>query len=188
MPRLMRLRAQGWILFLVAASIWGFTSGVSRATESEVAPSSLNDGYSIFYDFCDQESQLSLLLWFKTATPKISNYAKQISSTAKDDMAVLKKIGLSDGALRLDKVSLPSFEIEVRKSMADDRKRQLIWGSSGDSFSHAIGMTQCETTNYGMHVAKVLAESEPNPDRARTMRHIYEEWLALHAKAYELSR
>jgi hypothetical protein len=166
----------------------GIGGGVMRAAESDATQSSLNDGYSLFYDFCNQESQLSLLLWIKTATPGISDYARRISSTANDDMAILKKFGVSDPELLLDKVSLPSFEVDVRKSMADDRKQQLIWGSSGAAFSQALSMTQSEVTNYGMHVAKVLAESEPNPDRAHAMRQIYEKWLALHLEAYQLNR
>ena len=185
--RLMKWRVQGWAFFLIAITVLGLNESLSRGAEISTQ-SSLNDGYSQFYDFCNEESQLSLLLWFKTATPAISDYAKRISSTAKNDMALMKKLATSDGALKLDKVSLSGFEIEVRKSMADDRKQQLIWGSSGKSFSHAVEMTQSEATNYGMHVAKVLAESEPNAERARTMHHIYEEWVALHAEAYELSR
>jgi hypothetical protein len=176
------------VQFLIIIILLGFCSGGLRAAESNATQSSLNDGYSLFYDFCNQESQLSLLLWIKTATPGISDYANRISSTAKDDMVILKKFGVSDSALRLDKISLPAFEVNVRKSMADDRKQQLIWRSSGAAFSQAVSMTQSETINYGMHVAKVLAESEPNPDRARAMRQIYEKWRALHLEAYQLNR
>lgn len=49
-------------------------------------------------------------------------------------------------------------------------------------------MTQSEATNYGQHVAKVLAEMEPDPDRARVMRGISDKWSALHAEAYKLGR
>ena len=97
-------------------------------------------------------------------------------------------MGVGDGSLRLDRVSLPSFEINVRQSMADDRKQQLLWGSSGAAFAQALTMTQSETTNYGLHVAKVLSETEPDPDRARAIRHMYDQWLALHVEAYRLSR
>ena len=161
--------------------------GSSPAAEATASQSTLNDGYSLFYDFCRQESKLSLLLWVKTMPPSISNYAKQISSTAKDDIAILKAMGVKDSSLRLDKVSLPSFELSVRQSMADDRKQQLLWGSSGALFTQALIMTQSETTNYGLHVAKVLSETEPDPDRARALRSMYTQWLALHAEAYRLN-
>jgi hypothetical protein len=170
------------------AVLFASGAGSLHAAESQSIQSSLNDGYSIFYDFCNQESQLSWLLWIKTTPPDIADYARRISSTAKDDMAILTKFGASDSALRLNKVSLPSFEIEVRKSMGDDRKQQLIWGSSGAAFAQAVSMTQSEVTNYGMHVAKVLAETEPDPDRAHAMRQIYGKWAALHAEAYKLTR
>jgi hypothetical protein len=149
-------------------------------------PSELNDGYSTFYHFCDQESQLSLLVWIKTMPPGIADYAKRISATAKDDMAILNKFAANDAALRLDKVSLPSFERGVRASMDEDRQKEMVWKNSGAAFARSVCMTQSEATNYGLHVAKVLAATEPDPDRARTMQRIYEKWAALHAEASKL--
>jgi len=184
----MKLFFQRWASVLVAAIVLGMGGGSLNAAKSNESQSSLNDGYSLFYDFCNQESQLSLLLWVKTAPPDIADFARRISSTAKDDMASLKKFTVTDSALRLDKVSLPGFELAVRKSMADDRKQQLMWGSSGAAFAQAVCMTQSEVTNYGLHVAKILAETEPDPDRARTMRHIFDSWSALHLEAYKLDR
>jgi hypothetical protein len=184
-PNLFIRRWSSILMGVAFLMIGGFSSS---AAEVKASQSSLNDGYSIFYDFCNQESQLSLLMWVKSTPRGIADYAERIASTAKDDMAILKKLGVQDSALRLDKVSLPSFEIDVRKSMAEDRQKQLLWGTSGAAFAQALVMTQSETTNYGLHVAKVLAETEPEPDRARAMRAIYDKWLALHVEAYRLSR
>ncbi len=116
------------------------------------------------------------------------NQGGTIVVTYKDDMATLKKFATADKDLRLDKVSLPDFELQVRKSMADDRKQQLVWGSSGAAFAQAVRMTQSEVTNYGLHVAKVLAETEPDPDRAAAMRKICAKWTAFHVEAYKLSK
>jgi hypothetical protein len=175
--------------FLLAGAVFLLIGHVSlRADDAIVNRSTLDDGYSQFYDFCKQESQLSLLRWVKTMPPGISDYAKQISSTAKDNMAILEGMRIGDSSLRLNKVSLPSFEINVRKSMADDRKQQLLWGSSGAAFAQALTMTQCEVTDYGLHVAKVLSETEPDRDRAHALRQMYDQWLALHAEAYRLNR
>lgn len=171
-----------WAIFLIMGLI------SSRANEPKANQSNLNDGYSLFYDFCKQESQLSLLRWVKTMPPDISDYARRISSTAETDMAVLKRMGVGDSSLRMDKASLPSFEIDVRQSMADDRKQQLLWGSSGPAFAQTLTMSQGEVTNYGLHVAKVLSETEPDPDRAHALRRMYDQWLALHVEAYRLNR
>jgi hypothetical protein len=176
------------VLVAFVVGVLGYGGNPLRAAGGDASQSSLNDGYSTFYDFCDQESQFSLLLWIKTTPPNIADYAKRISATAKDDMAILKKFGVDDSALRLDKVSLSPFEIAVRKSMADDRKKQLIWGSSGAGFVQAVRMTQSEVTNYGLHVAQILAASEPNPDRARAMQKMCDKWTALHEEAYKLGR
>ena len=64
----------GFILIAVTALL--MIGGTARAADSKASQSSLNDGYSIFYDFCAQESQISLLLWFKSAPPKIADYAE----------------------------------------------------------------------------------------------------------------
>ena len=184
----MRSFYRQFVLVIAAVTSLAIGCGSLCAAESQANQSSLNDGYSLFYHFCDQESELSLLLWVKTAPSDIIAYAKRISSTAKDDMAILNKFSASDKALRLDKTSLPAFELEVRKSMDEDRQQQLVWGSSGAAFGHAVSMTQSEATNYGQHVAKVLAEMEPDPDRARVMRGISDKWSALHAEAYKLGR
>lgn len=128
---LMRSFYRQFVLVVAAVAGLGITCGSLCAAESQANQSSLNDGYSLFYHFCDQESRLSLLLWVKTAPSDIIAYAKRISSTAKEDMAILNKFSASDKALRLDKISLPAFELEVRKSMDEDRQQQLVWGSSG---------------------------------------------------------
>ncbi len=184
----MRLFSRRLLLFVLMGTAWGIGGPSLRAADGKASQSALNDGYSTFYHFCDQESQLSLLFWVKSAPHNIADYAARISSTAKDDMAILKKFGVGDSALQLDKVSLPGFEIDVRKSMDADRTQELIFGSSGPAFAQAVCMTQSEATNYGLHVAKVLAEVEPDPDRARVMHRVYDKWLARHVEAYKLVR
>ena len=164
------------------------SGSTARAADSHNGQAALNDGYSLFYDFCNQESELSLLFWFKSAPHDISDYGERISATAKDDMAILKKFAAKDGTLRLDKVSLPGFEQSVRASMAADRKQQLVWDNSGARFAQAVCLTQSEVTNYGMHVAKILSETDPDADRAHAMALIYKKWLALHAEAAKLAR
>jgi hypothetical protein len=184
----MQLSFQWTVLVLAVMLLMGIPYDPLRAADSEATQTSLNDGYSLFYDFCNQESQVSLLLWIKTTPPDIAAYTKEITATAKADMAILKNFSANNPAMKLDKISLPPFELSVRKSMADDRKQELIWGSSGAAFAQAVRMTQSEVTNYGLHVAKVLSETEPNPDRARAMHEIYEKWKALHEEAYKLGR
>ncbi len=177
-----------WLFCIVGSMFVILGLGSLRAAETKANQSALNDGYSLFYDFCNQESQLSLLLWIKTTPPDLSAYAKEISSTAKADMAILKNMAAGDSSLRLDKISLPGFELNVRQSMADDRKKQLLWGTSGAAFAQALIMSQSETTNYGLHLVKVLSETEPDSTRAHEMHQMYVKWLALHDQAYRLSR
>jgi hypothetical protein len=172
------------VLFAVLSLSLLEAVGVATCAAKENSnQAALDDGYSLFYDFCNQESQVAYLRWIKTMPPDIANFAKEISDTATSDMATLKKFGVV-----VDKVSLPPFELAVRKSMADDRKQQLVWDNSGGKFAVAMAMVQAEVTNYGLHVAKTLAEKETDPDRARAMRKMCEAWTKLHLEAYRLAR
>lgn len=158
------------------------------AGSSNASQDFLNNGYSQFYHFCDQEKDLSLLTYIKSTPAAVADYQKRISSTARDDMAILSKFAADNKALRLNKPSLSSFETNVRTSMDFDRNKQLLIGTTGALYAQAMLMTQSEATNYGLHVAKVLAESEPNPARARAMARICERWTSLHAEAARLNR
>ena len=52
-----------------------------------------------------------------------------------------------------------------------------------------VSLTKRTTrSNYGLHVAKILSETEPDPACARAMHHMYDKWRALHLEAYRLSR
>lgn len=170
-------------LLLIAALI---AAASYPASAADAGRASLNDGYSQFYNFCEQESHLSLLLWIKKSPADVSAFATRVSDTAKEDMDILKQFSANDSRLRLDKISLSSFETSVRSSMDADRQKSLIWDNSGAGFAKAMHMTQTEATNYGLHVAKVLSETETNPVRARAMKAIFVRWTALHEQAYAL--
>ena len=54
-------------LIVLAITMIALELGLRSGDAAETTEATLNDGYSIFYNFCDQESQLSLLFWFKSA-------------------------------------------------------------------------------------------------------------------------
>jgi hypothetical protein len=177
-----------YIKYALLAGLVAFTGATRSHAQSKAPQQSLNDGYSQFYSFCGQEKNLSLLNFVKTTTPEIADYEKRISETATRDMAILTKFAANTQALRLDTVSLSSFETSVRHSMDADREHRLIFGASGASYSEAVLMTQCEATNYGLHVAKILSQIDPNSDRAAAMNRIFEHWSRLHEEAYRLNK
>jgi hypothetical protein len=172
----------------VLAGMVAGIGGMRVNAQTESNRQSLNDGYSQFYHFCDQEKDLSLLTYIKTTAPEIADYQREISSTARDDMAILTKFAAEDKGVRLNKVSLSGFEQDVRTSMDEDRNRELLLNTSGAAYGKAVLMTQSEATNYGLHVAKVLSQREPNPDRAKAMNRIFMRWSRLHAEAYKLNQ
>ena len=71
--------------------------------------------------------------------------------------------------------------------MDADRSHQLISGTSGAAYAKAVLMSQSEATNYGLHVAKILAQLEPDADRAQAMERMCDKWSKLHAEASKLN-
>jgi hypothetical protein len=56
----------------------------------------------------------------------------------------------------------------------------------GDEFELTLLLTQTEALNYAWHLAKVAAENEPQPDRARTLTHISQDMENLYHEIFLL--
>ena len=91
-----------------------------------------------------------------------------------------------DKAIRFDQKGLPQFELDTRDSIKADKQHMLLFGTTDKNFARALLVTQTEAGTYGMNLAKVLADAEPNPHRAATLQKISASWEKLRDKAYRL--
>ena len=136
----------------------------------------LNGGYYLLHHVSADEAQLPLLLDFKHAPPEISDFADQISKTAKKTVAVLEHLQEGDASIRFDRNPLPQIEQDVRDSIKAEKQHTLLFGTSNSAFVRALLVSQIEASTYAMNIAKVLAGEETDSDRARALRHLSAEW------------
>ena len=94
--------------------------------------------------------------------------------------------GSRPGDSRFDRRGLPQFEEDTRESIQGDKEHLLLFGTSGSAFVRAILVTQIEAGTYGMNLAKVLADAEPDTHRAAVVRKIGNRWEKLRDRAYAL--
>lgn len=144
------------------------------------------NGYSLLYKLCDQEKPLELILIVKTTPKEVGDFLHQVSAAAKQDLHQLDELRDNDKSLKFDDRGLPQFEEDTRLSIRADKEHMLLFGTKGSAFARAILVTQIEAGTYGMNLAKVLADAEPNAHRAAVVRKIGARWEKLRDRAYAL--
>lgn len=157
---------------------------------AEVSPqqAKLNGGYYLLHKLSNDEAQLPLLLDLKTAPAEVQKFANRISKIAKETEGDIETMRDRDPALRYDQNPLPAIEQETRESISSDKQHMLLFGKKGPEFVRALLNTQIEATSYGLNLCKVLADQETDPGRAKTLRHLSAQWLALRDEAFRILR
>jgi hypothetical protein len=145
-----------------------------------------NNGYSLLHQLCDQEKPIDMILIVKTVPKDVAAFAHEVSKAAEANEELLEDLQDHDKAIRFDEGGLPQFEVDTRASIKADKQHMLLFGTTGSAFARALLVTQTEAGTYGMNLAKVLADAEPNPHRAAVLQKISASWEKIRDKAYRL--
>jgi hypothetical protein len=145
-----------------------------------------NNGYSLLHHLFDQEKSVELILVVKTAPKDVADFVHEVSQGAKDSLDSLDELRDHDKAIRFDEAGLPQFELDTRASIKGDKQHMLLFGTTGSAFARTLLVSQIEAGTYGMNLAKVLADAEPNPQRAAVLQKISARWGKIRDKAYRL--
>jgi hypothetical protein len=160
----------------------------ARGSEASAHQDKLNGGYYLLDHVAEDETQLPLIFVVKTAPPELKNYADQISRTAKETVAAIKKMQDGDASLQFDRNPLPAIERDTRDSIKADKQHQLLFGATGSEFVRALLVSQIEASTYASNLAKVLAGQEDDPGRIKTLQHLSAQWLVRRNEAFRLLR
>ena len=153
---------------------------------ADVSQRDLNYGYALLHHLCDQETQVSMIAIIKTTPPEVARLTKEISQSAKEDMANLDELADHNPAIHFGENGLPTIETQTRDLIEKEKQHLLLFGSKDTDFAKALVLSQIEASTYAENLAKALADDETNPHRAEVLRHIGSRWAAIKDKSYSL--
>jgi len=127
-----------------------------------------NNCCSLLHQLLNEQKDVSLLRFIKAERPEVKLLVKRIATTSGTAARLLEELARHDPSLRLDDFRLPPGELATRDAMAAAKQKELL-SQTGDKFELALLLTQTEALGYAGHLAKVAAENEPQPERARAL-------------------
>lgn len=128
-------------------------------------PAIRNNSLALLSDLMSDEKHLSKILIIKRESRELKELVKDISKTADNAAERLEDLAKQEG-LPLENIALPPGEQATRKAIAKTKKDLLLHSKNAD-FELQLLLTQAQALNYGMHLASVISENEPQPRRAR---------------------
>jgi hypothetical protein len=172
-----------FLLLGAVFSLFLFTVSANASQDQKVY---LTNGYGLLHHLCEQEEPLDMILIVKTAPKDVADFAHEVSRAAHANAALLEDLQDHDKSLRFDQPGLPQFEEDTRTSIRADKQHMLLFGTTNAAFARALLVTQIEAGTYGMNLAKVLADAEPDARRAAVVRKVSASFEKIRDKAYRL--
>ncbi len=165
----------------IATLLLAMALGGCRARPTVVEPGEaagidegLSNGYSLLHELVSKQKNLDKLLWLKSPPPELAELIREAAKVSADAESSIAKFAGEDSAIALDRQDLPPVERGVREAIEATTTRRLLFTS--EDFAVVLALKQIEATEYGLHLAKVIAEADKN-DARRT-------WLAQFEKSY----
>jgi hypothetical protein len=157
----------------------------SHAVEGGSAETTRNNAYSLLHQLLEDEKNVSLLRFIKREQDDVKTLIKKISTSSGAGAKMIEEFAKREPSIHLEDILLPPGEVATRKAIASTRKKELL-NQSGPEFERSLLLTQVEALSYAWHLAKVVAENETQPDRARAMTELGETLKQLHQEVVAL--
>ena len=174
------------VMLLAACVLTGCQSPkVGTPVESSAAQSTRNNCYSLLHQLLGEQKDVSILRFIRREQTDVKNLTKKIAANSAAGAKLLEEFAKHDPSINLDDIRLPPGEAATRDAIASTRKKELL-GQPGEEFELTLLLTQTEALSYGSHLAKVAAENESQPDRARALAGVSEDMTNLYHEAFVL--
>jgi hypothetical protein len=146
-----------------------------------------NNAASLLYDLLGDEQNVSKLLIIKRDREQLHRVIKSIASSADANRKALEQLMKQDPSLDLKATALPRGERAARAAESETKRKELL-AATGTEFEFKLLLTQAEALAYGAHLAKVAAQSEAQPERAKAFTAVSTEMQRLHGNVIALLR
>jgi hypothetical protein len=144
-----------------------------------------NNCYSLLHQLLDEQKDVSMLRFIKSEHSDVKTLVKRIATTSEAGAKLLEKFAKDDPSIRLDDLRLPPGEVATRDAIASTKEQELL-SQTGDKFELTLLLTQTEALNYASHLAKVVGENEPQPERAHALAGIGQDMQNLYQEVFLL--
>ena len=134
----------------------------------------VSEGYSLMYDAASKLKFGDELLLVKIEADPVDEIISDISTYAADLQDQFEELAERDPVVKLDLDLLPAMEVMTRDSVAGERVPDLL-SRSGKDFERLLLLTQSGTLNQSRHLARVMVDTETNPERKAL-------WLGIQAR------
>ena len=197
----MRSHLRNLVALLAVGGLWGCQSpGTTTATPERNATttssrrnhnsSTRDNALALLEDLLNDEKHLSLILIIKHDSRELHRLVKEISEAAGNGAKLLKSMAKKDPRPEPVALDLPLGEQATRDAIAKTKKHLLLHSKDAE-FEFQLLLTQAEALSYGIHLAQVAAENEPQPARAREfsnlsaqLNRLYEQVLVMLRKQH----
>jgi hypothetical protein len=161
------------------------SSNHESPAEAAAGPSIRNNCISLLHQLLEEQKDVSLLRFIKREHADVKELIKKVAATSKDGSKLLEQFAKNDPTFRLDEMDLPPGETATRDSIASTKKKEIL-GHIGDKFELELLLSQSEALSYGWHLAKVAAEKETEPERARALVGMGEEMRKQYEEVFDM--
>lgn len=150
----------------------------------------VSEGYSLMYDAASKLKFGDELLLVKIEADPVDEIINDISTYAADLQGQFEELAERDPVVKLDLKLLPAMEVMTRDSVAGERIPDLL-SRSGEDFERLLLLTQSGALNQSRHLARVMMDTDTNPERKTLWKeiqarldHLYDRTVSLLEQDY----
>jgi hypothetical protein len=124
----------------------------------------VSEGYTLMYDAASKLKFGDELLLVKIEADPVDEFISDISTYAGDLQGQFEELAERDPVVKLDLELLPAMEVMTRDSVTGERVPDLL-SRSGKDFERLLLLTQSGALNQSRHLARVMVDTETDPER-----------------------
>jgi hypothetical protein len=161
------------------------TQNASLPYGSNLVQATRNNCYSLLYQLLGQQEDVSFLRFIKHEHADVKHLTERIATASRGGERMLAEFAKQDHSVILYAIWLPPGEVKTRDAIAATDRHALLT-ETGQDLDLTLLFTQLQALNYASHLAGVIVQSDPNPERARKVAALGQNMTDLYQEAYVL--
>ena len=161
------------------------SDGFRNAEAGPVAGQGDSHGYALLADLVGDEKDVAKLRFIKRERPELKALLLEIAATNRAAFKALEQFAKADPTLNLKDQGLPAADAAARKAVSKYKEKAIL-SNKGKDLEVQLLLDQNEGLTYGSHLARVVAQTESNPQRREFLERLAASLGALQQKVVEM--